>query len=352
MIFNDTGRHLKEQFNIEGKHLESVNTFCYLGFEVKPSGTVKHAMVNLYEKAKKALRPILCASQKFNLPVHIVTKLFHTYVSPIILYNVENWGTLTDSKLKQFNITDIYDEINSSKTDVIHRKLLKNILGVSRSCPNMAVYGEIGETPLSLKGYRLMLNYWNRLSNLPNESLLKKALLENTNLRTKWIQTIEKLIKTFNLIETSKNSIIFKKNTKIRIREYYTNTWKERISDENASSRLKVYKALNSTFSTASHLSLPFYLRKAISKIRCSDHNLQIERGRHLGTERDKRICYNCQLNEVEDEEHFLLKCTTYQDLRKKYHMTANNINDFLNTENQENLAKFLLAAFELREKP
>ena len=75
----------------------------------------------------------------------------------------------------------------------------------------MAVYGEIGETPLSLKGYRLMLNYWNRLSNLPNESLLKKALLENTNLRTKWIQTIEKLIKTFNLIETSKNSIIFKK---------------------------------------------------------------------------------------------------------------------------------------------
>ena len=70
------------------------------------------------------------------------------------------------------------------------------------------------------------------------------------------------------------------------------------------------------------------------------------------GKERDKRICYNCQLNEVEDEEHFLLKCTTYQDLRKKYHMTANNINDFLNTENQENLAKFLLAAFELREKP
>ena len=99
-------------------------------------------------------------------------------------------------------------------------------------------------------------------------------------------------------------------------------------------------------------MSLPFYLRKPISKIRCSDHNLQIERGRHLGTERDKRICYNCQLNEVEDEEHFLLKCTTYQGLRKKYHMTANNINDFLNTENQENLAKFLLAAFELREKP
>ena len=150
MIFNDAGRHLKEQFNIEDKHLELVNTFCYLGFEVKPSGTVKHVMKNMYEKAKKAMRPILCASQKFNLPVNIVTKLFHTYISPIILYNVENWGTLTDSKLKQFNITDMYDEINSFRTDVIHRKLLKNILGVSKSCPNMAVYGETGDTPLSL----------------------------------------------------------------------------------------------------------------------------------------------------------------------------------------------------------
>ena len=85
--------------------------------------------------------------------------------------------------------------------------------------------------------------------------------------------------------------------------------------------------------------------------MRCSDHNLEIERGRRLGIERKKRICYNCPLNEVEDEEHFLLKCTTYQGLRKKYHMTAYNINDFLNTENQENLAKFLLAAFEVREK-
>ena len=220
----------------------------------------------------------------------------------------------------------------------------------------MAVYGETGETPLSLKGYRLMLNYWNRLSNLPNECLLKKALLENTNLRTKWVQTIEKLIKTFNLIETSKNSIKFPNkfpnNTKTHIREYHTKIWKEKILDQNASSRLKVYKAINSEFITPSYLSLPFNMRKVISKMRCSDHNLEIERGRYLDIDRDKRICYNCALNEVEDEEHFLLKCKTYQSARKKYHMTADNIYDFLNNENKENLAKFLIEASELREKP
>ena len=48
-----------------------------------------------------------------------------------------------------------------------------------------------------------MLNYWNRLTTLPDKCLAKKALIENANLRTNWILTIEKLIKTFNLIEVS-----------------------------------------------------------------------------------------------------------------------------------------------------
>ena len=29
-----------------------------------------------------------------------------------------------------------------------------HLLGVSKSCPNLAIYGETGEPPLSLKGYR------------------------------------------------------------------------------------------------------------------------------------------------------------------------------------------------------
>ena len=32
--------------------------------------------------------------------------------------------------------------------------------------------------------------------------------------------------------------------------------------------------------------------------------------------------------------------------------MTADNVHDFLNNENQENLAKFLKEAFELRDNP
>ena len=74
-------------------------------------------------------------------------------------------------------------ETSTSKVDLVHRKLLKFALGVSKSCPNLAVYGEIGETPLSFKGYRLTLNFWHRVTNLPETALVKKAMLENIKLK-------------------------------------------------------------------------------------------------------------------------------------------------------------------------
>ena len=68
MIFNITGKYIKEEFNINNKTLEPVNTFCYLGFELKSSGTVKHAMNTLHDKATKALRPLLMRHCQIQYP--------------------------------------------------------------------------------------------------------------------------------------------------------------------------------------------------------------------------------------------------------------------------------------------
>ena len=103
-----------------------------------------------------------------------------------------------------------FKKTEKSKTDIIHRKLLKFVLGVSKTCHNLAIYGETTELPLSLKGYRLMLNYWKRLTTLPDKSLAKKALIENANIRTNWIITIEKLVRCLKHIEVPVKSF---KNT-------------------------------------------------------------------------------------------------------------------------------------------
>ena len=190
----------------------------FLGFDVKCSGIVTHAMNVLNDKGNKALRPLLGVIYRFNIPFKSAVKLFNTFISPILLYNTENWNIISDTFLKRLNKDNLFSWTIKSKVDTTHRKMLKNVLGVTKSCPDLAVYGETGEFPLSLKGLRLTLNFWNRVNSLPETSLAKKALLENITIRSNWIQTIEKLIGILNIADKIENPHKFNNSAKKSLR--------------------------------------------------------------------------------------------------------------------------------------
>ena len=171
LTFNKGGKYLRECFTPGGRRLEPVQSFCYLGFDVKASGTVQHALRTLSEKAAKAMRPLNQAISRFNIPVKLAIKLLHSYIEPIILYNAENSLILTN---KQFELAPEKIIINENiVVNLLHRKFLKYILGVNRSAPNLAVYGDTGESPLIAKGYRFMINFWYRLHTHPDKTLAK-----------------------------------------------------------------------------------------------------------------------------------------------------------------------------------
>ena len=156
MIFNKTGKLINHTFSINGRNLEPVRSFCYLGFEINASGTMNNTINCLFDKANKAMRPIMGAISRFNMPVKISLKLFHSCIAPIMLYNVENWATLSDRNLRNCTV-DTLIGMNDAKANNLHRRFLKYVLGVSKSCPTLAVLGETGEVPLMLKGFRQML---------------------------------------------------------------------------------------------------------------------------------------------------------------------------------------------------
>ena len=353
MIFNQTGRLEKRIFTVNGRPLETVDSFCYLGFDVKCSGTVKHAMNILNDKAKKALRPLMNAIVKFKIPAKTSIRLFHTYISPILLYNVENWSVLTDKKIQNYHVTSPYVDVSTSKIDLVHRKFLKFILGVPKSCPNLAVYGDTGEIPLSFKGYRLTLNFWHRVTNLPDTAMVKKALLENIGLRTNWIKSIEKLINHFNLADTIGNQESFKTKNKRKINTAYCEFWTNEISKPDHV-RLQFYRELKGNFEFEDYLDLEdFEKRKTIAKFRCSTHSLEIERGRHHRPiiERQQRLCKKCNGGHVETEPHFLLECTKYDLLRQKYNLTElTNIQQYMHDISKEKLGEYLIEALSVRE--
>ena len=79
----------------------------------------------LNDKAKKASHPLMGAIAKFDLPGKLAIRLFHTYIAPILLYSVENWSILSNVDLQRFNECTLFQKTDKSRTDVVHRKLLK-----------------------------------------------------------------------------------------------------------------------------------------------------------------------------------------------------------------------------------
>lgn len=99
--------------------------------------------------------------------------------------------------------------------------------------------------------------------------------------------------------------------------------------------------------------------RIALTEFRISAHNLAIERGRYENILREERKCIYCNLNVKETEFHFLLVCTFYSDLRRKYfspyYCHWPNLTKFdklissTAKRMQRNLAKFIYFAEKLR---
>ena len=139
--------------------------------------------------------------------------------------------------------------------------------------------------------------------------------------------------------------------SKNSIHSLYKTYWQNKIDDINLV-RLHLYRTIKEEFKNEDYLQLPrFEARKVITKIRCSDHSLEIEKGRHLIIPREERICKICNSGEVENEHHFLIECQSYEHLKIKYQMHNTDTCSLLKTVNPEVLGNYLMEAFGERER-
>jgi hypothetical protein len=95
---------------------------------------------------------------------------------------------------------------------------------------------------------------------------------------------------------------------------------------------LRTYLKLKCNFGFEKYLHIlsDFNQRKSFIKFRISNHKLKIETGRYLKriTPLENRIYEKCFSDEIESEEHLLLKCSFYYSSRHKLLETIkNNIN-------------------------
>ena len=122
--------------------------------------------------------------------------------------------------------------------------------------------------------------------------------------------------------------------------------------------KLRFYKLVKNFFGKEQYLDnvQTFHLRKAITKFRCSDHNLEVEKGRHANKRMEERFCKACGKS-IEDEIHFLNNCHSFKELRRHYFGGGPGSYNWLqivqcvNKDNAFKLGNFLTKALKYRNK-
>ena len=94
--------------------------------------------------------------------------------------------------------------------------------------------------------------------------------------------------------------------------------------------KLRMFKNFKSSYKLEKYLNLNLdkHVVFNFSKLRISNHRVEIERGRYKNLPAEERFCKICNDNiSVEDEFHFVMKCTAYSVLRHRF---FNAINSFI----------------------
>ena len=206
----------------------------------------------------------------------------------------------------------------------VFNRFCKDLLGVQKQTTNIGVLLELGVTPMIIYAMKHCIKNYSRIVLLKEANNLVKNTTQNyqTNI-TSWFCMTKTCIEGTG-VEPEVNAI----NKHILNRMchiFHQEAFNDFTRDD---SKLRTYGKLKRTIGIESYLlsRIKVDCRIAMSKLRISNHELMIEKGRHLKIEKTLRFCPFCPTY-VESEKHFLLQCKAYTPIRD---ILMNNICNIL----------------------
>lgn len=204
---------------------------------------------------------------------------------------------------------------------------------------------ELGRFPLDIHIKVQTLLYLSRLhldniNPLLKESFLLSKTLHDEGIYT-WFTYAKNVMEEFDVdfghiknINKLKDLDAQKVHIKSKAVQYYENLVDRKMSAIDETSKLLLYKHIKSDNNSSENFlkNSNFVNRKLITKIRISDHNLLIEKGRHLKIPREERKCKKCNI--IDDEMHFIFDCKINSQIRINFIKEIRNENpgfDLLN---------------------
>jgi hypothetical protein len=355
MVFRKGGRldnNSKWFFN--NQEIEIVGSFNYLGVVFTSGGSFMQATKTLAGKGLRSLHALMSLVRNMKVPLNIMFNLFDSYVLSVLNYGSEVWGFF-----------------NSEVLERVQKKFCKWVLNVKQSTNTLALYGELGRFPLYIERYIRMVKYFLKLHSVKQDNCILNVIIrdqmyftEQNFVTTNWASRVREILQSSGLNEVwlYPNSVKinwFVPILRNRLRDIYISNWREGLESYSS---LYIYREIKTCFNQSSYLMLleNTKYRNILAKLRLSSHKLNIELGRYNNIPRNERKCILCNLNDIEDEFHFVLKCPVYADLRRqyipKYYYTQTSVMKYIllmQTSNKtllKKLAMYCDKSFKLRD--
>lgn len=351
VVFKNGG-HLssREKWSYDGNTVSTVNCYKYLGLIFSCRLKWGKACKTLAQQASKALNMVKSCLVKLGRRDPVVAfKLFDAMITPILFYGAELWGTHYQKDI-----------------ETVHQKFCKWLLCTGNTTNNNIALGECGRQELCVNYMCKPIKYLLRLFRMQDNRLPKQCfnMLHNLdrNGKSNWCTHVRELLfyNGFGVVWMNQgvgDITMFMNLFKQRVCDINMQKWAEYI---NNSPKCELYSRIKQYPIAEPFLSkLSFTLKFALLSIRCSTHRLEIEVGRKRSTPREERICKICNLNEIEDELHFMLNCPILSDIRVNFlprwcinNPTLDNLVKLLMSEDMglmRNVAIFIKKANDVR---
>ena len=136
MVFKQGNRPEELDIYYNGKRLNVVTKFSYLGVTLSCNGSFYQAQKAVSERGSRALFSLYALFDKIEFDISDKLKLFDSMISPILNYGSEIWGFHKAPDIEK-----------------VHIRFLKRVLSLNRNVTSAWLYGELSRFPLNVLRY-------------------------------------------------------------------------------------------------------------------------------------------------------------------------------------------------------
>ena len=314
--------------------LDIASQYNYLGLTLTEFLNYDIMAANVAKSASRALGLVIHKS-KLNggFPFECFTKLYDALVWPIVEYGSSIWGTRKRSCI-----------------EAVQNRACRYFMAVGKYTPNVAVQGDMGWMPTSVKIWKSVGRCWTRFKDMDDNRLNKRifnwCIKHGKNRCKNWFFKFRNHMSSLDLGFLFDDNVTYTKRyvlNMIQEKEFellLKRNWSQELNNLNRAnggqSKLRSYRLFKSEYQSEKYLTvnLPVHHRSALAKFRCGVAPIRIETGRYERIALENRLCIHC--NAIESETHVICECPLYHDLRNTLFGQAKLIIqnfDYLNVE-------------------